>query len=396
MRRALDGIKVVELGHVMAGPVCGRMLADLGADVVKIEPPRGDPTRTFAPGGGNEEGISKPYAMLNRGKRGMVVNLKSPAGVEAVRRILTEVDVVVENFRPGVMDGLGLGYDALSEANPGLIYCQITGFGRVGPLATLGGFDLVAQGITGLLSVTGEGPGRPPTKCGPPLTDITAGLLGALGVLAALHARQRTGRGQRVDTSLYQAGVFQTLWHSAVAMATGKAPEPLGSAHPLAAPYQAFETADGWITVGGSNQASWLRLLDVLGEPELAEDPRFADNRGRMTHRTALEEVLSRRFATDTTDAWLERLAAAGVPAGPVLNVPEMLDHPQTASLDMILSVEGASDGLTLGLPLALSEAPGPAPGPAPPLGRDTDLVLEEHGFTAEEVAKLRDVGAVL
>ena len=234
----------------MAGPVCGRMLADMGADVVKVESPGGgDPTRALVP----LEGVdaSGAFVMMNRGKRGIVVDLKGEVGRGVVRRMLARCDVVIENFRKGVMEGFGLGYDALRALNPGLVYCQITGFGRTGPLADHGGFDLIAQGMTGLMSVTGEGPGRPPVKCGPPLTDITAGILGATGVVAALYSREQTGAGQRVDTSLYEAGLVQTFWQSAVALATGESPGPLGSAHPLAAPYEALPTADGWITVGG-------------------------------------------------------------------------------------------------------------------------------------------------
>ena len=319
MGRPLDGVKVLELGHVMAGPVCGRMLADLGADVIKVEHPRGDPSRSFevsAASGGDEA-----FAMLNRGKRGIVLDLKDERARSAMRRLADQCDVLVENFRPGVLERMGLGFDDLRTTNPGLIYCQITGFGREGPLGGHGGFDLIAQGMTGFLSVTGEGGGGPPVKCGPPVTDITAGILGALGVVSALVARASTGVGQRVDTSLYQAGAFHMLWHGAIGLATGQAPGPLGSAHPLAAPYQAFRTANGWITVGGSNQATWERLAAAVGRPELVEDPRFLTNADRVKNRIALAGLLEERLTEDTTEGWLERFGEAGVPAGPVLSV---------------------------------------------------------------------------
>lgn len=391
MGAPLEGLRVVELGHVMAGPVCGRMLADLGADVVKIEPPGGDPTRSFASEHGGVG--SAPFDMLNRGKRGLVIDLKQEEGAGLARRLLASVDVIIENFRPGTMEGLGLGYDRLRAGNPRLIYCAVTGFGAAGPLAELGGFDLIAQGMTGLMSITGEGPGRPPTKCGPPLTDITAGILAALGVLAALQARHRSGEGQRVESSLYQAGVFQTLWHSALSLATGRAPEPLGSAHPLAAPYQAFPTADGWITVGGSSEAAWRRLVQALDDPGLESDPRFADNGARMANRDALAELLADRFQADATEVWLDRLSAAGVPAGPVSSVPEMLGHAQTRALGMVLDLDDGTT--TLGCPVGLSDAPPARPSPAPALGAHTDEVLASAGLSPAEIARLREAGAI-
>ena len=407
---ALAGVRVVELAHVMAGPVCGRMLADMGADVVKLEPPVvGDPTRAFEPKVAGGE--SAAFVMLNRNKRGAVLDLKSPEGLAAAKRMLARCDVVIENFRPGVMEGLGLGWESLREANPGLVYCQITGFGRTGPLAERRGFDLVAQGMTGLLSVTGEGPDRPPVKCGPPLTDITAGILGAMGILAALHARTRTGQGQRVDTSLYEAGIVQTFWQSAVALATGDSPGALGTAHPLAAPYEALPTADGWITVGGWNQVNWMRLVSALEMPELADDPRFRTNADRMANVESLRRTLSDRLRTAEAAEWLRRLEAAQVPAGPVSSIGEMLAHPQTAAREMVLelsqSVAGSAPdrdaagrppaptapalptAKSLGMPVKLSDTPGSVSRGAPGLGEHTAEVLREYGCSEEEAARL-------
>jgi len=394
-RGALAGIRVVELAHVMAGPICGRMLADLGADVVKVEPPGpGDPTRAFAPP--EMAGTAAAFVMANRNKRGIVIDLKTEPGREVAKRMLARCDVVIENFRAGVMERLGLGYETLRVANPGLVYCQITGFGRTGPLAEHRGFDLIAQGMTGLLSITGEGPGRPPVKCGPPLTDITAGILGAMGVVTALYARERTGVGQRVDTSLYEAGLTQTFWQAAVALATDESPGPLGSAHPLAAPYEALPTADGWITVGGWNQVNWLRLVEAMGLGELAADSRFETNADRMENLGELRRILSERLSEASTEEWLGRLEAAAVPAGPVSSMLEALRHPQTVARDMVVSVsQGDRHAETLGMPVKMSEAPASVERGAPGMGEHTEAVLRECGYRAEEIAELRRVGAV-
>ena len=377
----LTGVRVLELGHVMAGPVCGRMLADLGADVVKVEPPSGDPARTFSPG---DTASDAAFAMLNRGKRGIVLDLKRPEGGDALRRMALQADVLIENYRPGVLDGLGLGYDRLAEANPRLVYASISGFGPAGPWAERGGFDLIAQAASGIVSVTGEPDGQAPTKCGPPVTDILAGVLGTLGVVSALHARAASGRGDRVHTSLYQAGTFLTLWHAAAALDTGSTPGPLGSAHPLAAPYELFPTADGWVAVGGSSQRAWERLTKVLEAPELARDERFRTNPGRMAHLEELRGLLRARFASEGTATWLGRLTRAGVPVAPVHTVPEMLDHPQTAAVGMVAT--DARGNLTLGLPLLFSAGAQQNAGAVPDLGADTRTVLREYGLAEPEI----------
>ena len=344
MSGPLTGVRVIELAHIMAGPVCGLMLADMGADVIKVERlPRGDGTRSFVPP--DIGGESAAFMMLNRGKRSIALDLRSPDGVEIVRRLLSDADVVVENFRVGTMEKIGLGWDELRAENPRLVYCQITGFGRTGPMADKGGFDLIAQGYSGLMSITGEGPGREPVKVGAPVTDITAGILAAYGVVSALFERERTGEGQLVDTSLFEAGITQTYWQSAIALASGHSPGPLGSAHPLSAPYQALRTSDGWINVGASNQPTWLGLTRALAMPELAEDPRFIDNAGRMEHLDQLLEVLAGRFEQETTDEWLSRLAAERVPAGPIASVGEMLEHPQTVARKMVVETDHPTAG---------------------------------------------------
>jgi len=386
----LKGVTVVELAHIMAGPVCGRMLADMGADVIKVERvPGGDTARGFLPP--DVDGEPAAFMMLNRNKRGIAVDLKAPAGKEIVQRLLKTADVVIENYRKGTMERLGLGYDELSEENPGLIYCEISGFGRTGPYADRGGFDLVAQGMSGLMSVTGEGPDRPPVKCGPPVTDITAGLLATMGVLAATIERNKTGKGQRVDTSLFEAGITQTFWQSAIALATGVSPTPMGSAHPLNAPYEAFQTADGWLTLGASSQVVWQRLPDVLGLPELLSDSRFQQNEDRMAHRAELADALAPAFKKRSTNDWLKRLDAAGVPAGPVLSVGEMLADPQTKAREMLIETEHQRLGpvQTIGFPVKFSDTPATIERGAPTLGQHTTEVLLELGYADSDIDKL-------
>ncbi|MCJ2026734.1 CaiB/BaiF CoA transferase family protein [Methylobacterium sp. J-067] len=377
----LAGMRVIELAHIMAGPVCGLMLADMGAEVIKVEKLDGDDTRRTVPPALDDE--SAAYMMMNRGKRGLSLDLKAPEGVAILRRLLGNADALIENYRAGTMERLGLGYESLRQDFPGLVYCSLSGFGRSGPYADRAGFDLVAQGMSGLMSVTGEGPGRPPMKCGPPVTDITAGILAAMGVLAAYTRRLKTGQGQVVDTSLFEAGITHTYWQSAIAMATGIAPGPMGSAHPLNAPYEAFETADGWITIGAANQTNWLRMLKAVGMENLAEDPRFALNRDRMANREILASTLAPAFREHSSGDWLARLEAEGVPAGPVLDVNAMHRDPQTLAREMVVEVEHARVGRmkTLGLPVKFSETPGRVHGPAPLLGQHSRAILAEAGY---------------
>jgi len=396
-RGPLAGLKVIELAHIMAGPVCGLMLADMGADVVKVEKvPGGDDSRRFVPP--DIDGEPAAYMMMNRNKRGIAVDLKSEGGKAVLRRLLSTADVVIENYRRGTMERFGLGYETLKRDNPGLIYCEISGFGRTGPYAERGGFDLIAQGMSGLMSITGEAPGRPPVKVGAPITDITAGILGAMGVAAAYAHRLRTGEGQRVDTSLFEAGIVHTYWQSAIAFATSISPGPMGSAHPLNAPYQAFRTEDGWINIGAANQVNWLRLLEVLEAADLADDPRFAGNAQRMSHLDELTEALGKYFARRTTADWLERLEAARVPAGPVLSIGEMHADPQTLARDMVLAVDHSRVGpvQTLGLPVKFSETAGRIVRGAPVLGQHTREVLAENDYGGAEIEKLIAEGAVV
>ena len=394
---ALAGLKVVDLSHIMAGPACTLMLADMGAEVIKVEKSAGgDDSRRMAPPLIGDEAAA--FLMMNRNKRGIALDLRTEGGKQVLRRLLAKADVVVENYRRGTLAKLGFDYESLRRDNPGLIYCAISGFGRSGPYAHRGGFDLIAQAMSGIMSITGSSPEDPPVKCGPPLTDITAGLLATIGILAALRKREETGWGQMVETSLLEAGIIQTYWQSAMTFATGVAPGPLGSAHPLTAPYQAFPTSDGWIVVGGANQSNWLRLVEVLEAPELAKDPRFLDNEQRMAHRKELEEELNRRFRTRSCSDWLACLEKAGLPAGPVYDIKQMHEDPQVLAREMVVEVEHTKLGpvKTLGLPIKFSDTPGGPRRGAPLLGEHTHEILREHGFSAQEIEALIEAGAVL
>jgi len=335
--------------------------------------------------------------MMNRNKRGIALDLKHPAAKAALRRIIDRADVVVENFRVGTMERLGLGYEVLRRSNPRLIYCALSGYGLTGPDASKGGFDLVAQGLSGLMRITGE-PGGPPIKVGSPVTDINAGILGALGIVSAYVHLQKSGEGQRVDTSLLEAGVMQTFWQSAIFLGSGREIGPLGSAHPMTAPYQAFETGDGWITVGASNQVNYVRLTQVLEAPELRDDPRFADNKLRMANLEALVGELTARFKRKPSAAWLAALDAAGVPAGPVKTIEQMLADPQVRARDMVVDLDHPKAGVTqaIGCPVKFSATPSHVGRPAPMLGQHTSEVLGEFGFGAEEIRALIASGAAV
>ena len=396
MKGPLEGIKVVELAQIMAGPTCGMLLADMGADVVKVEKlPGGDDTRSYTePSQGGE---SAAFMMLNRNKRGIAVNLKKPGGLEVVKRLLAGADVVTENYRKGTLEKLGLGYDVLEKLNPRLVYCAVSGYGRTGPYADKGGFDLIAQGFAGIMSITGE-PGGPPVKSGTSIADINAGILAALGIVSALVARSTTGRGQVVETSLMEAAIQQTYWHASIFFATGVNPGPTGSAHLLTAPYQAFPTRDGWINVGGANQANWERVVKVIGAPELAADARFATNADRMKNLGALVPLIGDRLRMKTSAEWLAAFDAEGVPAGPVNRIGDMLSDPQVLARDMVIEVDHPKAGRVkaLGNPIKFSATPGEAKRAAPLLGEHTREVLESLGYSAAQIAKLHEDGAVL
>ena len=392
----LKGLRVIELAHIMAGPVCGMMLADMGADVIKVEKPTGDDSRRFVPP--EIGGEAAAYMMMNRNKRGIALNLKDPEALGVLRRLLAEADVVIENYRKGTMEKLGLSYEELAKLNPRLIYCEISGFGRTGPYADRGGFDLIAQGMAGLMSITGEAPGRPPVKVAAPISDIIAGILAAMGVSADYANVLPTGLGQKVDTSLFEAAIVQTYWQSAIAFATGKKPEPLGSAHPLNAPYQAFQTSDGWINVGAANQSNWERFLGVIGAPDLNDDARFASNADRIRNLPALVEILNGYLSQETTETWLDRMEKAALPAGPVNDILQMHADPQARARDMIVELDHPTAGRveTLGQPVKFSRTPGSVERASPLLGEHTREVLSELGFDSAKIDALIQSQAVV
>jgi crotonobetainyl-CoA:carnitine CoA-transferase CaiB-like acyl-CoA transferase len=396
MAGPLAGVRVLECAQIMAGPTCGALLADLGADVIKVEKiPGGDDARLYREP--RIAGVSAPFLVMNRNKRGIALDLRHPDGRDALLRLVDDADVLVENYRPGTMDRLGVGWDVLHARNPALIYCAISGYGLTGPLGGGGGFDLVAQAFAGLMSITGE-PGRPPAKVGSSVADLNAGLLAANGILAAYVHRLKTGEGQRVDTSLMEAALHQTGWHASVWFATGASPGPLGSGHVLAAPYQAFQARDGWLVIGGANQANWERICDVVGRPQWKTDPRYLDNAARMNHLEALVEDLQSVLATRDAADWLAAFERAGVPAGPVHSIGEALSHPQTLARGMVVELEHPVAGTTqaLGPPVKLSATPAEVTRHAPSLGEHTREVLLERGWTAAEVDALIASGAAL
>ncbi|ARP89765.1 CoA transferase [Bordetella genomosp. 9] len=395
VKDALAGMRVIELAQIMAGPTCGMMLADLGADVIKVEKLEGgDDARQYRDPQVN--GVSMPFLMLNRNKRAIALDLKRPEGKAVLMRLLRDADVITENFRKGTMEKLGLGYEDLRKDNPGLIYCSVSGYGSTGPYADKGGFDLIAQGFSGLMSITGE-PGGPPLRTGNSVADINAGLLAAFGILAAYQHKQRTGQGQRVETSLLEASLQQLYWHAAIYFGSGVSPGPTGSAHVLTAPYQAYPTATSWIIIGGANEKNWTRIAQTLGQPQWIEDPRFARNSDRMANREELTRLISEILLRRPAQDWLDDLDRAGVPAGPVHSVGEALSHPQTLAREMVVEQQHPQAGpiRTLGMPVKFSATPARYHRAAPRLGEDTRAILAEYGYDDRSIQALVDGGVV-
>ena len=387
MSASLKGIRILEMAQIMAGPTCGLLLADLGAEVIKIEKtPVGDDTRNFLPPDINGEAAA--FMMMNRNKKGIALNLKDKDGVEIFKKMVENSDVVLENFRKGTLEKLGIGYDVMSKINPKIILCEISGYGRTGPYADKGGFDLVAQGMSGLMSITGESKDKPPMKVGAPITDITAGLLASSGILAALVHREKTGEGQKVDTSLFEAGIVHTYWQSAIAGATGQSPGPLGSAHPLTAPYQAFKTKDKWITVGASNQNTWLMLLKAINRQDLQENEKFSSNLNRKKNINQLVDILSSELIKKTSDEWLKIFDNNGLPCGPINSITEMFEDPQTIHREMIIEVDNKKAGKSkaIGMPIKFSKSKTEKSKGAPNLGEHTREIMLSFGYKHEEI----------
>ena len=392
----LSGMVILDLTQILAGPMCTMVLADMGADVIKLEKPNGgDDNRRMAPPFIKD--WSAGFLAVNRNKRSLAIDLRREAGRRVFLRLVKDADAVVENFRPGVMDRLGLGYEELSFINPRLVYCTISGFGSTGPARNKGGFDLVAQGVSGLMSITGH-PNSPPAKVGVPVTDLTAGLFGASGIMAAYIHALRTGQGQIVDTSLLEAGVAYTVWESSVYFAEGKIPGPLGSAHRMSAPYQALRTRDGYLNLGAATQPTWEQLCRAICREDLMDDDRFRAPWDRKAREEELAALLEETFSTQDTEYWLQFLDDAGVVAGPIYNMEQVYQDPQVLARDMLVDTEDPELGTihNIGVPVKLSATPGSIRRRAPALGEHSAEILMEHGFTEAEVEELMEEGTIL
>lgn len=391
----LQGIRVIDFSQILAGPFCTMLLADMGADVVKVEKPNGgDDTRRYGPP--FIEGESAAFLTLNRNKRSIVLDLKSEQGLGVVRRMLADADVMLHNFRPGVVERMGLGYADVSALNPAIVYCAVSGFGATGPYSQRAGFDLVAQGMSGLMSINGF-PDAPPAKVGVPMADLNTGMFCAYGILTAYINRLATGKGQHIDASLLESGMAYTLYESATYFATGEVAGPLGSAHRMIAPYQAFATQDGYINIGAANQNNWERMCSAVGRDDLLDDARFASNPERMVNIQSLTPIMEETFRTRTTAHWVEILERAGVPCGPIYNIEQVYADPHVQSRDMAVELQHPKAGgiRNIGVAVKLSDTPGSVRTPAPLLGQHTDDVLAEFGYSDADIGALRQSGAL-
>jgi crotonobetainyl-CoA:carnitine CoA-transferase CaiB-like acyl-CoA transferase len=391
---ALEGVRVLDLTQVMAGPFCSMLLGDMGADVIKVEPPGGETTRQMEPEA--VPGVAAAFLAVNRNKRGLTLDLKQAAGVAILKALVTTADVLVENYRPGVARRLGVDYDALAFVNPRLVYCSISGFGQTGPYAGRGGFDLVAQGMSGIMSVTGS-EGGPPVKVGIPITDLGGGLFALFGILCALRARRVTGRGQFVDTSLFEAGLALSVWEATEYWYTGRVPKPLGTAHRMSAPYQGFRASDGYFTVGAANAKLWRLFTDLLGLGHLRLDPRFETPTARLRNRAALEKLIEAVTVERPRSHWLQKCEAAGIPAGPIYSVPEALADPHARARGMVQEMDHPVAGRVnvLGNPVKLSASPAKIQRAAPLLGEDTESILSTLGYGPDEIETLKRHGVI-
>ncbi|CAM3060487.1 CaiB/BaiF CoA-transferase family protein [Paracoccus nototheniae] len=388
MTSSLDGIRILDLSRILAGPTATQLLADLGAEVIKVERPgAGDDTRSWGPPhvtrtDGTETDLTGYFLSANRGKQSIAVDFTTPEGAGIIRALVKHCDIVVENFKPGDLARRGLDYDDLVALRPGLIWCSITGFGRTGADADRTGYDFLVQAMGGIMSLTGD-PDGAPMKVGVGIADVMCGMYAATGILAALHHRDRSGQGQRVDVALYDAQLAWLINGATNMLVSGKAPRRLGNRHPNIAPYQTIETGDGTLALACGNDAQFARLAGVLGAPGLADDPRFATNRARVAHVDALEAALLPLFAQGTAAAWERRLTAAGVPAGPVRSVAQVLADPDTVARGMLTTLP-AEDGLPplrlLGNPLRMSATPVCAPRRPPFLDEHRDDILRRFG----------------
>lgn len=390
----LDGVRVLDFSQVMAGPYATMLLADLGADVVKVEPPHGDQTRSsmgFKMKGPDSMG----FLNMNRNKRSVTINLKTEAGREVFYKLVETADILVENYRPGVVKKLGVDYETLTAINPSLIYASISGFGQTGPWADRPGFDLMAQAMSGVMSVTGH-PGTPPVKAGVPVADIGCALFCTYAILSAYIGRQQNGAGQYIDSSLFDAALAFSIWDTSEYWGTGKVPTPVGTSNKMSAPYQAVRSQDGYFVMGATNQKLWIQLCNQIGRPDLIDDERFADNAARLKHREPLIEELEKTFTTRTSDEWVDELLASGIPAGKMSTYPEAFESEHGRHREMRIEIPHPIEGTVpnIGFPVKLMGTPQQIRRHPPLLGEHIDGVLTEIGFQAREIADLRARGA--
>lgn len=384
---ALAGVRVIDCTHVIAGAWCSALLADLGADVIKIEPPQGEMTRDSG------DRKFRPFDFVNRNKRTISLDLSKAEGVAVLAELADTADVFVENFRPGALDRLGLGYDMLAARNPGLVYCSVSGFGHDGPYRERGGFDLIAQAMSGIMSLTGIAGESEPVAAGVPISDLNAGVFAALGVMAALNERHRSGQGQRVETTLLEAAMSYTLWETGVYLTEGLVAGPVGTQHRLAAPYEALKAADGHIVVGVNNPKLWQRFCDAIGLSALSTDPRFADNNIRVANRAELRVLLEAQLASESVATWTERLVAVGIPCGPINDVAQAAADPQVAHRGFFVETEGRTFARA---PLVMSRTPVAIRRGPGELGQHTYDVLREAGMDQQRIDALAAEGVII
>jgi crotonobetainyl-CoA:carnitine CoA-transferase CaiB-like acyl-CoA transferase len=393
--KPLDGIRVIDLSRILAGPYCSMLLSDFGAEIVKIEnPDKGDDTRAYGPP--FVDGESVYFMSVNRGKKSVTINLKTPEGREILTKLIRNSDVLLENFRKDFLSSIGFGYDEVAKLNPKIIYASVTGYGHTGPWAERPGYDLAIQGQGGIMSLTGD-PNGPPYKTGTSLADITAGIYATLGILLALQARQRTGKGQKVDVSLLDGQISFLTYQAGIYFGTGKSPTRKGNQHPTIAPYETFKASDRYFNAAVGNDRLWAQFCDLIERPDLKTHEKFATNPKRVQNHDELYATLEKVFVQKTADEWLTSLERAGLPCGAILSVGEALEHPQVRAREMV--VQRPHPKLTsvkmTGVPVKLSDTPGEA-GAAPPLlGQDTEHVLRALGYTREQVADFKNRGVI-
>ena len=390
MASSLDGVMVLDLSRVLAGPYCAMMLADMGADVLKIEEPEGgDESRTWPP---FEAGEASGYLSMNRNKRNLTLNLKTPEAQEILKKLVAQADVLIENFRTGTMESFGLGYDVLRTINPRLIYCGVSVFGRSGPYKDKAGYEALMQAFSGVMSITGE-PDGPPLRCGISLMDLGTGMMAAYGVMNALFHRERTGTGQKVEVSLFETALSLMSYHAVGYLLNGHVPQRQGSGHPMIVPYQVFPTQDGEIFIVGSNQRLWTRLCQALCRDDLLQDPRFHSNAERVAHREVLVPLLQVETRKYRTAELHEMLDKADIPCAPVNTLDKVLTDPQTLAREMIVDVPHPliPDLKLLGVPIKLSDTPGEVRLPPPLKSQHTEEVLTDLGYSGADIKTLRE-----